>query len=61
MFQLYNDVAEYRKDPSTVEMISYNSTLGYGHYDITLDPSIGNVTKYVNMCLGFYETLRVYI
>ncbi|XP_046676381.1 LOW QUALITY PROTEIN: lysophosphatidylserine lipase ABHD12-like [Homalodisca vitripennis] len=38
--KLYQTVITSRKDPETVKLIGYDSRLGYGHYNITLDPDL---------------------
>uniref|UniRef100_A0A1B6GS72 AB hydrolase-1 domain-containing protein n=1 Tax=Cuerna arida TaxID=1464854 RepID=A0A1B6GS72_9HEMI len=49
--KLYQAVITSRKDPDTVKLIGYDSRLGYGHYNITLDPDLNTtISVFVEKC-----------
>uniref|UniRef100_A0A1B6MDN9 AB hydrolase-1 domain-containing protein n=1 Tax=Graphocephala atropunctata TaxID=36148 RepID=A0A1B6MDN9_9HEMI len=43
--KLCQAVVTSRKDPETVKMIGYERSLGYGHYNITLDPDLNSTVS----------------
>ncbi|XP_054281656.1 lysophosphatidylserine lipase ABHD12-like [Macrosteles quadrilineatus] len=43
--QLYEAVTSARKDSASIEFISYDASLGYGHYNIPLDPNFNSTVR----------------
>jgi len=39
-------VASSRKEPSSVQLITYDASLHYGHYNITLDPNLNSTIRH---------------
>ncbi|XP_054266701.1 lysophosphatidylserine lipase ABHD12-like [Macrosteles quadrilineatus] len=51
--KLYETVVKSRKDKSTVEFVSYNEDLGYGHTKIHEDPNLGGkIQEFVEKSIG---------